>query len=460
MEENNLIANYARVSSAAQSLELQLSAARRYLESQGLTGNEDFVIELCDHDVSATKLKMKDRPKLMELLRLIKEGKVKNVIAYKRDRLARNFYEFVDITRTFIKNNVEIVYTASNEPPFRNKLALEAFYGMFGQMEGENIRTRTSDARKQYPSSIFGYKRMKEDKQVYYVVNAEKRDSIVSLFTDFSIVKDEEEFFNFLMKRRKGLNQPDKLLRILTNAFYAANYDSKNGLQPLAHVEPIISVDLYLAAKTQIDLFLTIYKEKINEVSNLFITTPFCGKCGKEMKHRQQNALDEGYFVCSANHKRQMITVADLNDSVKQAVLDHVQSISAQLANKIMSKHIATAKKRLEHEKDIATSEYLDTSLALCTLDQDSKSVIPKHLDRIQVLKDKSKKLGQDLTALQLLCNGIKSLNTILSQEELSLSQQDVQRLTELLVHEVIVHETYIGIDLFLSTFAKEANAL
>ncbi|GHH99711.1 recombinase family protein [Neobacillus kokaensis] len=459
MQETNLTAEYNRVSSAAQSLELQRSAAKRYFESQGLTGNEVNVIKLCDHDVSATKLKMKDRPKLMELLRLIQEGKVKKLIAYKRDRLARNFYEFVDITRIFIKYNVDVIYTASNEPPFRNKLALEAFYGMFGQMEGENIRTRTSDARKQYPSSIYGYKRIKEDNQVLYFVNEEKRDSIVSLFTDFSKVKDEEEFFHFLMKRRKGLNQPDKLLRILTNAFYAAHYESKNGLQPLTHVEPIISIDLYLEAKAQIDAFLAIYKEKLNEVNNLFLTTPLCGKCGKEMKHRQQNALDEGYFVCSANHKRQMITVEELNTSVKQAVLEHLQSISTQLAHKIISKHIASTKKRLEHEKDITTSDYLDTSLALCTLGKDGKSTIPKHLDRIQVLKDKSKKLGQDLTALQLLSNEIKSLNTILSQKELSLTKQDMQRLIELLVHEVIVHETYIGIDLFLSTFAKELNA-
>lgn len=460
MEENNLIVNYGRVSSAAQSLELQLSAARRYLESQGLTGNEDFVIELCDHDVSATKLKMKDRPKLMELIRLIQEGNVKNVIAYKRDRLARNFYEFVDITRIFIKYNVEVVYTASNEPPFRNKLALEAFYGMFGQMEGENIRTRTNDARKQYPSSIYGYKRMKEDKQVYYVVNEEKCDSIVSLFSDFSKVKDEEEFFDFLMKSRKGLNQPDKILRILTNAFYAAHYESKNGLQPLAHVEPIISVDLYLDAKEQLDKFLAIYKEKLNEVSNLYTITPLCGKCGKEMKHRKQNALDEGYFVCSANHKRLMVTTDELNTAVNHAVLEHLQSISAQLAYKIMSKHITTAKKRLEHEQEIAASDYLDTSLALCTLGQDGKSAIPTHLERIQVLKDKSKKLGQDLVALQLLSHDIRSLNTFLSLEELNLSQQDIQRLMELLVHEVIVHETFIGIDLFLSTFAKELNAL
>ena len=454
MEDYNLIAKYGRVSSAAQSLELQLSAAKKYLESKGLNGNENFVIELTDHDVSATKLKMKDRLKLMELLRLIQEGKVKKVIVYKRDRLARNFYEFVDITRIFIKYNVEVIYTASNEPPFRNKLALEAFYGMFGQMEGENIRTRISDTRKQYPSSIFGYKRMKEEKQVYYVVNEEKRDSIISLFTDFSKVKDEEEFFHFLMKRRKGLNQPDKLLRILTNAFYAAHYESKNGLQPLAHIEPIVSLELYLGAKAQIDKFLAIYKEKLIEVSNRFITTPSCGKCGEKMKHRQQNALDEGYFVCSANHKRQMITVEELNTSLKQAVLERLQSIPKQLAHKILPKHIASAKKRLEREKDIATSEYLDTSLALCTLG--NKSSIRKHMDRIQVLKDKANKLGQDLIALQILSNEIKSLNTIFSQEQLSLSQQDVQRLIELLVHEVIVHETYIGIDLFLSTFVKE----
>ncbi|MED3550924.1 recombinase family protein [Cytobacillus praedii] len=459
MNEKDLTVIYGRVSSAAQSLELQLSAARRYLESQGLTGKENFVIELTDHDVSATKFKMKDRPKLMELIQLIQEGKVKKVIGYKRDRFARNFYEFVDITRVFIKYNVEVVYTASNEPPFRNKLALEAFYGMFGQMEGENIRTRTSDTRKQYPSSIFGYKRIKEENQVYFVVNEEKRDSIVSLFIEFSNVKDEEQFFNFFMTRHKGLNQPDKRLRILTNPFYAAHYESKNGLHPMDHVEPIIGLDLYLAAKSQIDEFLAIYKERLNEVSNLFMTTPSCGKCGNKMKHRKQNVLDEGYFVCSANHKRLMITVVELTDSVRHAVLQHVQSMSAQLANKIMSKHIANTKKRLEHEKDIATSEYLETSLELSTINLSSKSVLSRYLDRIQMLKAKSNKIGQDLVALQILSNEIKSIDKILSQQELSLSQQEVQRLTELLIHDVVVHESYIGIDLFLSTFAKEWNA-
>lgn len=61
MEERNLIVVYSRVSSAAQSLELQQSAARRYLESEGMNGNEDFILYLSDYDVSATKLKMSQR---------------------------------------------------------------------------------------------------------------------------------------------------------------------------------------------------------------------------------------------------------------------------------------------------------------------------------------------------------------------------------------------------------------
>ena len=198
MKEQHLIVVYKRVSSAAQSLELQDAAARRYLESQDLAGNEDFIIYLSDYDVSATKLKMSKRPKLMELIRLIQEGKVKTVIGYKRDRFARNFYEFVDITKIFIKHGVEVIYTASNEPPFRNKLALEAFYGMFGQIEGENIRSRTDDARKQFPSSIFGFKRIKEEGKVRFLIDENRRDIVVTLFNDFSNVSNEAVSYTHL----------------------------------------------------------------------------------------------------------------------------------------------------------------------------------------------------------------------------------------------------------------------
>lgn len=447
---------YTRVSSAAQSLELQETAAKRYLESIDLSGDEETIIYLSDHDVSATKLKMDQRPKLVELISLIKEGKVEKLIVYKRDRLARNFYEFVDLTKVFIKYNVKVVYTASNEPPFKNKLALEAFYGMFGQLEGENIRTRTDDARKQYPSRLFGYTRIKEDEQVRFQINEDKRDVILSLFEDFSNVQDGEQFLNFLMVRRKGLNKPEKLFRILSNPFYAGHYETKNGYQILPHVTPLIHLDLFLKSKSKLDEYFSYYQESLEGASNQFLVIPYCEKCGNVMKHRRENVFDIGYFVCSDNHKRLSITVEELNSLVKQTLLEHIQSISAKHLRSIISKRIIAENKKLQKELEVTKSEFLDNSLALSTINVKRKPAIAKLLDKIQSLKDKYNDLEQDLQSLQKLGNEIIEIHSLLSQLTLDFTQQDLQRLSELLIDKVKVYETYVHVELFLSSYGKE----
>lgn len=458
MEEKQLIVIYNRVSSAAQSLELQDAAARRYLESQDLVGNEEFIIYLSDHDVSATKLKMSQRPKLMELIRLIQEGRVKTVVGYKRDRFARNFYEFVDITRIFIKHGVEVIYTASNEPPFRNKLALEAFYGMFGQIEGENIRTRTEDARKQFPSNIFGYTRSKVDGKVSYSINKNKREIIVSLFNDFICVDNEDQFIEFLLTRRKGLTKPERMLRILTNPFYAGHYETKNGYQLLPHVDPMVTLDTFNTAKTLVDRFVSYYQEKLLDISNQYSITPNCGECNSPMKHRKENPLDAGYFVCSANHRRVAISVEEFNNLVKKTVLDHVQSISIDNAEKVISNRINTENKRLEREKKKVVSEYLDTSLTVSTLDKKEKPLLPKYLGRIEELKERNRAIGQDILALKELHEDIKDVKQ-LTQLNLNFSQQEIQRLIELLVDKALVLENHVQIALYLSTFGKDVQA-
>lgn len=445
-----------RVSSAAQSLELQETAAKRYLESIDLSGDEETIIYLSDYDVSATKLKMDQRPKLVELISLIKEFKVEKLIVYKRDRLARNFYEFVDLTKIFIKYNVEVVYTASNEPPFKNKLALEAFYGMFGQLEGENIRTRTNDARKQYPSRLFGYTRIKEDDQARFQINEDKKDVILSLFEDFSNVQDGDQFLNFLMVKRKGLNNPEKLFRILSNPFYAGHYETKSGYQILPHVTPIIDLDLFLKGKSKLDEYFSYYQKSLEGANNQFLVLPNCEKCGNVMKHRRENVFDIGNFVCSNNHKRLSITVEELNSLVKQTLLEHIQSISAKHLKSIISKRIISENKRLQKELEITKSEFLDNSLTLSTIDVKRKPAIAKLLDKLQSLKDKYNDLEQDLLSLQKLREEILEIRSLLTPLTLDLTLQDLQRLSELLIDKVKVYETYVHVELFLSSFDKE----
>lgn len=460
MKKKNLIVVYSRVSSAAQSLELQDAAAMRYLESIGLSGEENFITNLNDHDVSATKLKMNHRPNLMQLMALIKEGKVKTVVVYKRDRLARNFYEFVDITKIFIKYNLEVIYTASNEPPFRNKLALEAFYGMFAQMEGQNISSRTADARKQYPSNIFGYKRItNETNKPRYIINEDKKCLIESLFTDFSKVDNEEEFLDFLMLRRKGLKDPEKIIKILTNPFYSGHYDSKNNYQVLPHADPIVSLDLFLEVKTKIDTFKAYYIEKLADANRHLLFSPLCGECGNTMKHRKDNALDRGYFVCSAKHKRIHITVEEINHLVTQTVLNYVQTLLVPLVEKVIPKQVSVAQKKLQNDLKSTASKYLDTSLKICTHNGKAKSLISTYLEEIQALKNKYNDLEQDLLSLQQLSSQIKEMIQLLSQQNFNFNEQEIQRLIELFVANISAYETHLHINLFLSSFVKELDA-
>lgn len=460
MKNKNLIIIYSRVSSAAQSLELQDAAAKRYLESIALSGEENFIITLEDHNVSATKLEMAQRPNLMQLIGLIKEGKVKTVVVYKRDRLARNFFEFVDITKIFIKYDVEVIYTASNEPPFKNKLALEAFYGMFAQMEGQNISTRTADARKQYPSNIFGYKRITDEtSKPRYIVNEDKKCLIESLFTDFSKVANEEQFLDFLMLRRKGLKDQDKIIKILTNPFYSGHYESKSNYQVLSHVEPIISLELYLEVKTKIDEFIAYYLEKLVDVNKQLLFTPLCGECGNAMKLRKENALDLGYFVCSSKHNRIHIAVEEINNLITQAVLDYVQSLSVPLVKKVIPKQVSTAQKKLQNALESTSLKYLDTSLKICTYDGKAKSPVSNYLEEIQALKDKYIDLEQDLLSLQQLSSEIKDMTQLLSQLNFDFTEQEIQRLIELFVANISVYETHLHINLFLSLFVKELDA-
>ena len=275
--------------------------------------------------------------------------------------------------------------------------------------------------------------------------------------TDFNSVVNEDQFIEFLLTRRKGLTKPERMLRILTNPFYAAHYETKSGYQLLPHVEPMVSLDIFIAAKMLVDKFVSYYQERLLDISTLFTITPICGECNSQMKHRKENPLDAGYFVCSANHRRVAISVEEFNNLVNQTVLDHVQSISIDKAEKVISRRIITENKRLQREQKIVVSEYLDTSLAVSTLNKEDKPFIPRYLGKIEKLKEKHQSIGQDILALKELRDDIKDVKQ-LTQLNLDISQQELQRLIELLVDKALVFETHIQIALYLSKFEKDVD--
>lgn len=76
MDKEEVIIVYTRVSSAKQNLAMQVGLAKQYMERENIDFNKVTFID--DHDVSATKLGINDRKGLTEVIKLIKQNKVKS----------------------------------------------------------------------------------------------------------------------------------------------------------------------------------------------------------------------------------------------------------------------------------------------------------------------------------------------------------------------------------------------
>jgi len=95
------------------SLKTQRDKAIKYSAKLALPIEAEFI----DEDTSAVKNSSERRPGLKNLVEEIEKETVKNLIVYKRDRLARNSVEYMEIYEILKRHNVNVIFTADSEYP-------------------------------------------------------------------------------------------------------------------------------------------------------------------------------------------------------------------------------------------------------------------------------------------------------------------------------------------------------
>lgn len=176
---------YSHVSTIRQDIQKQIGLAEAYINSKEIP--DENVIWLNDDEVSANKVGLDELVTLQRLRTLMKQKKVSIILVYSRDRLARNFYEYVSLVKEFYEYNVNVIFTSSKQPDFSKKLFIEALYGIFAQSEGENISSRKTDTQKQFPSSVFGYIRQGEKRDVRYIPNLKLQNDLKLLLPRYLV---------------------------------------------------------------------------------------------------------------------------------------------------------------------------------------------------------------------------------------------------------------------------------
>jgi site-specific DNA recombinase len=456
MYSYNLEILYARNSSASQTIDSQLELGEQYFSNI----NQKNYLTITDEDVSAIKIPMMERTGLAQVLELVKQKKVKKLVVYKRDRLARDFYQYCEIAEILIEYKVEVIFTASNEPAFTNYIFTEGIFGMLGQLEGGNIVTRSADALNHYPRSLLGYK-IPERK--VFIIDHEIAEKIQSTFEEFVQLTNEEEFFSFLSMKREwiGKNGPNKVLKLLINPLYAGLFETEYGFYPHTHCPPIIEPELYHQARGIMKNFYVKYLEVLQEVEKAKVIIPRCGVCDREMTLRRRSITDTGYFTCSKKHKKVSVEVNELNDELISLISNKIKSFSCDKYKTTFFKVVKLREKELVLERRELNTKYKVIRKPLLTTN--ITKMCQKEIKRIlSDLKEVELELKRIDDYQVDLLKAKENMNTFIQLAKHSIERNATEKLklklVQMMVESIKVYDNHMTAFLFFADVIKESE--
>ncbi|SHJ73779.1 Site-specific DNA recombinase [Clostridium cavendishii DSM 21758] len=318
-QANNYTAIYARKSnlnSEGCSIETQLSLAKKYAYEHNL-----LIFKEYSEVLSAVKNDIHNRTELEKLLQDAKSGKFKNLILYRRDRLARTSKDFLILKSKFKKYGVKLHYTADTMVADDSPLSsfIDNILMAVSELEPNNIAIRTANGRKIKRESGYYEARLAPFgfiKEKIFIENKERSyfypdNTYVDMIKNiFQIYVDKDDILDFSQLRTKLLDEnicnlsTEKITNLILHPIYCGKMFFKpafkfiNGYlidtainEPLEftfnnfinckNVDAIIDENLWFEA---ICKYLSVTEKKINDnlktiQKDLFKGKVFCGNC-------------------------------------------------------------------------------------------------------------------------------------------------------------------------------------
>lgn len=434
---------FRRVSSKGQDLSMQRSGDAPYREQY--PSSEILIIE--EFDVSANKLSLKERPKMMKLVSMIENNQVDVIYTFDRTRLFRDFYEgnyFVSLCR---KYNVEIFYTSSNNghQQATDSPLVEGVLNIASDLEGENIARRTEEARRRYPSQKLGYIKLKDTR--HYIQDSSKSLILKEFFSDILKISTLDELQKFLSNYKKKLKtKTETLIRILSDPFYAA-YDLSNGKNKLNHVEPYLTLTQYEKLQEKNSL-LTSYTERISNLRELDIYQPICGICKKAMIYRVNAVEGTALYSCSRKHPKISVFIQDLSQLINnslEAIINHFEIDELMKESK---KYFSSLKNSLnsKFESIQKSKNTLLDEILLGDMNIKYWKEHPLYNDLISLGQELEESNYQVLLAEELLLDN-QTIVKLLKDYLINIKESNPTLLYSMLIEKLIIYENEVKLE-------------
>ncbi len=344
------------------SIEMQRTMNKEKAKLRSIVISKEYI----DQDVSARKTELKERPGLTQLLEDVKSGKVKRIIVYRRDRLARKAAQYIEIYLLLMEYAVEIIFSCQEEPPIipgRYGKYFEYLLAGLIEVEGNNIASRIRSTKmsnfmagKWLGNLPFGFKY--DDKKV--VQRVAKEIAVVkiifnSYFNKTSlrhIVKELNGREDTLFRGKKW--DTIKVLSIIDNITYMGVRTFSNGN------EDCIRQDFEVLRVIEPNIWLSCQKRRNKErrtVDKNVYRAPFllseklvCLECNKPLLIKSQKdskgTIKQKYICPNKDEhfdsKKRVIDKDEIELQIQSDIEVYLQIVGLEFFDNILTQYIKT----------------------------------------------------------------------------------------------------------------------
>ncbi|MED4876614.1 recombinase family protein [Anoxybacillus geothermalis] len=401
---------YYRSSTSLQ--EGSVTTQQRHIREYALKNHILIDEEYEDEFVSARKKLMKERPGLQRMLTDIRKGLINHILVYKRDRLARNLEEHMELYQLFKKHNIQVTFVAENEPPMRFDVMgelFELFIGVMNQREGQQINERIRDTKitnfqsgKSIGKLPYGYKTDPEKTQIIRI--EEELHIVKTIFSEWLTekYKNTNELRKYLKSRgikRRGKDwTAQRIEEVLTQPMYMGlRIKNFGGIKAHRSVKDlaIITSEQFDKAKELLEKSKT-PKAKSKKFDYLLTGFIFCNKCGSPLveKVRQKHGVPYATYECK-EHK-EIIEQIDVENKV---ILKTMEFFNVLLKSNFKDLYTRYAKRNIQQ-----------LNLLIKELDRELKSLEDKLVrETNRYLMQETKKKEETIIMLQQQINECKN---------------------------------------------------
>lgn len=383
-------------------------------------------LEVHDHIEDIASGKSLSRQGIQTVIELTKQDKLKTVIVWRLDRLARNTKDLLDLFELFDNHKVKVVSLNDTITDYDN--SLDRFkvqlLASVAQWQREIISENKQLGMKQKfeqghiisTSAPFGYR---YSNQQFHIIP----DQAYTVKAVFHMYLNGLGYKRIAQRTKEQLNliprTPQQVRSILTNPKYTGHYHSKYGV--LYHKLPtIVAQEIFNEVKVRIERKPPLQKYQVETLLRKKVICPYCSKTMTTYHYRKQpNSTPK--FSCPTKFQGQyddcpmgFIVIRQLEHQVLQLLIDYL--ISPKEISRLSHLVEAKIKQKQKKEKRLSLQSISDKTQLINDL---AAGKITQHQFTNQMSKMSSKQQSNnDIPALQTIQDTLRNLEQLMKNHK------------------------------------------